>query len=108
MFRRPAAEHPVSANSNHLSLEPFAAVQGPWRVHFDSSWGGPGAEVTFADLADWTTRPEPGIKYYSGAAVYKITFDLPQIPMDHQPSAIWLDLGDVREIADVRLNGKEL
>ena len=45
-------------------------VAGPWTVRFDPAWGGP-AQVEFAQLDDWTKRPEPGIRYYSGTATYR-------------------------------------
>ena len=41
----------------------------PWTVNFDPKWGGP-EKVVFDQLMDWTNRPEPGIKYYSGTAIY--------------------------------------
>ncbi len=82
------------------------AVAGPWQVSFEPKWGGPEKPVTFANLEDWTKRSEPGIRYYSGTALYRTTFSL-----SHPPSAInhlLLDLGEVHAIATVRLNGKEL
>src|SRR5438445_269522 len=51
-------------------------------------------------------REEPDIKYYSGAATYAKTFDLP--PSTSGQTKLWLDLGNVRELAQVRLNGKDL
>jgi hypothetical protein len=52
-------------------------LTGPWAVSFDPQWGGPKEPVSFDALADWTVRPEEGIKYYSGKAVYRKAFDLP-------------------------------
>jgi hypothetical protein len=56
---------------------------------------------------DWTQRSEDGIKYYSGKAVYRKTFDTPWLTT---PSAckLYLDLGTVHDLAEVRLNGKTL
>ena len=63
--------------------------------------------MPFEQLVSWTARPEAGIKYYSGTATYETTFDLSGAPPEaHQP--LWLDLGDVRQLAEVRLNGKPL
>lgn len=75
-----------------------------WIVSFDPKWGGP-ASATFDRLEDWTKRPEPGIRYYSGAATYRTQFD---VPADLQGRPLWLDLGEVHELATVRLNGHEL
>jgi hypothetical protein len=55
---------------------PMGELGGAWTVKFDPKWGGPEA-VSFERLEDWTQRPEPGIRYYSGKATYTPTFDLP-------------------------------
>ena len=62
--------------SNRLKAEP-QTLPGPWTVRFDPKWGGPGV-VTFPQLVSWTQRPEEGIKFYSGTAVYETSFDLPE------------------------------
>jgi hypothetical protein len=62
--------------------------------------------VTFEKLDDWSKRPEPGIRYYSGKATYTKTFDLPSLVTRH--SLLLLDLGVVKNIAAVRLNGRDL
>ena len=41
-------------------------LAGPWEVSFDPKWGGP-AQTTFQTLEDWTSRPEPGIRYTTPA-----------------------------------------
>ena len=80
---------------------------GPWKVHFDTAWGGPGM-VVFDTLSDWTTRPEPGIRFYSGIARYQITFDYPGSFSDLRNSEFYLDLGTVNNMARVTMNGKDL
>jgi hypothetical protein len=79
-------------------------IVGPWDVAFDPRWGGP-AKVTFDKLDDWSKRPEDGIKYYSGAARYRTSFDYMPSVADGK---IWLDLGNVAVMAEVVLNGKSL
>ena len=78
-------------------------VDGPWEVTFDPKNGGPDHPVTFAKLEDWTKRSEEGIRYYSGVAVYRKTFELPAASQ-----SLELDLGDVQSIARVRVNGREI
>ena len=62
-----------SRNFDCRNLAAPRTIGGPWEVAFDPQWGGP-AKVTFESLGDWSKRREPGIKYYSGAAVYRTTF----------------------------------
>ena len=81
-------------------------LKGGWTVHFDPKWGGPG-QVDLTDLVSWTERPEPGVRGYSGTASYRITFDLPET-LRKPDQRLVLDLGSVREIASVRLNGTPL
>jgi hypothetical protein len=112
IFREPASAHPAMARSNTATPQLLTELSGPWTVHFDPKWSGP-ESAPFDQLVSWTTRPEPGIKYYSGTATYEKTFDLPpsSIPARdsselHPPSSIFLDLGNLRELAEVKVNGK--
>jgi len=101
------------AGRNFARLDTLDEIRGPWTVSFDSKWGGPEG-VTFEHLQDWSRRSEEGIKYYSGTATYRKTFDLPpsraSVSRSHNesPSRVWLDLGDVKNIARVRVNGHDL
>ena len=81
-----------------------ATLPGPWSVTFDPAWGGPKEPVAFPALTDWTARPEPGIRHYSGTAVYRTTFDAPSGWKPGEP--LQIDLGTVHEVADVLVNGK--
>jgi hypothetical protein len=81
-------------------------LRGPWTVRFDELWGGP-ASVVFDELTDWTLRPEEGIKYYSGAAVYVKKLDV-RLDGRGRGRRMLLHLGVVKNIASVRLNGKDL
>ncbi len=92
------------ATRNFPVLKRILNVDGAWTVRFDPKWGGP-EQVVFETLADWSRRPESGIKYYSGKAVYDQTFTLPQPPAGQR---IFVDLGDVKNLCRVWLNGREL
>ena len=83
-----------------------AVIEGPYEVAFDPAWGGPKRPVTFGKLADWKDHPDPGIKYYSGEAVYRKTFDRPTAIQEHD--RVFLDLGVVHKLARVKLNGEDL
>jgi hypothetical protein len=100
VFQKALAGAPEAGSP--LSLAPVQKIEGPWAVSFDPAWGGP-ASVEFKDLVSWIKRPELGIKFYSGKATYQKTFDLPS-----KGDRLFLDLGNVRHVAEVRLNGKKL
>ena len=80
-------------------------IDGPWTVSFDPVWGGPAAPVVFPTLSDWTTNPVPGIKYYSGTAIYATTFEMTGVDGN---TSYEIRLGDVKAMARVILNGKDL
>jgi len=102
VFREPASQQPARAKSNTPDVQTLAEVSGSWTVKFDPRWGGP-ASAVFPQLISWTERPEPGIRYYSGTAVYAKSFELTET---NRNSRLLLDLGRVRELAEVRVNGK--
>jgi hypothetical protein len=103
VFRTPT-ERVRSNGRNFPELETVAELGGPWTVAFDPRWGGP-RSVQFDTLVDWTTRPEEGIKYYSGHATYRKTFTLPD---QRSTRKMYLDLGEVKDLVEVRVNGKSL
>jgi hypothetical protein len=104
VFRASAARHRPTTAKNSMVFDTARELAGPWQVRFDPRWGGP-ALAEFPQLVSWTTRAEEGIKFYSGTATYQLKFDLPP---GTAGSELWLDLGQLRELAQVRLNGKDL
>jgi hypothetical protein len=99
----PQKSTPIQSGSeNWREYRSLAEISGEWDLVFDPKWGGPG-QVVFPDLSSWTKHPEPGIKYYSGTVLYRKTFDLPSGL--GQGTRVWLHLGNLRELAEVRLNG---
>jgi hypothetical protein len=81
-------------------------VAGQWAVSFPPHWGAPD-KATFDKLISWTDSPDQGVKYFSGAATYTKTLSIPAglLGAGHH---LYLDLGDVQVIAEVKLNGKDL
>lgn len=79
---------------------------GPWQVHFAPGWNAP-ESVNWDRLLDWTQSTDDGIKHYSGTATYRIAFDW-NSPAGDASSRVFLDLGKVRELATIRLNGRHL
>jgi hypothetical protein len=122
VFREPA-KLAAATGTNYPDFKPLQELTGPWSVAFDPRWGGPPA-VVFEQLVSWTRRPEDGIRYYSGTATYRKVFDLAPEAAGRMSEAagrmsenkeddsaaprLRLDLGTVRELAEVRLNGQTL
>ena len=113
VFRKPVPFTAAgSAATNFPELKELKTLDGPWKISFNQKWGGPDT-VTFPVLMSWTERPEEGIKHYSGKATYRQVFDLGK-PVQNSSATgkyaprIYLNLGDVSAVAEVRLNGKKL
>ncbi|WP_257666175.1 glycosyl hydrolase [Parapedobacter tibetensis] len=87
------------------ALSDMKDISETWNVHFDPKWGGP-ESVEFNSLQDWSKHPDEQIMYYSGSAIYTKEFDLDQAL--ETGKSILLDLGVVKNIAQVWLNGKDL
>lgn len=111
----PPDMHPEKSNrQNFPVLKIVRELTGPWNVRFDPEWFYPADGLTgdqtkglivFDQLEDWSKRPEPAIKHFSGTAVYRQVFNL-QPPASG--SELFLDLGTVKETARVKLNGVDL
>ncbi len=84
-------------------LPPVQTVEGPWEVRFAPGWGAP-ERITLPQLISWSDHAETGVKYFSGAATYRTTFQRPAATT----SALRLDLGRVEVMAEVKLNGQDL
>jgi hypothetical protein len=101
-----AADKQGSAERNYSDFETVKEITGEWSVHFDPKWGGP-ESVLFPELLDWSQHTDEGIRYYSGAAVYKKSFTLePELLED---KSYFLQLGSVKDvgIAEVKVNGTD-
>jgi len=109
IFRKPVSSaEKFMGSKNFPTLKTAGTITNAWRVQFDPKWGGPEKPVEFKTLDDWTNNVEPGIRYYSGTAVYENEFDLPPPAIGRGKSKIYLDLGSVLDIASVSLNGHDL
>jgi hypothetical protein len=82
------------------------AVAGPWALRFPNGWGAP-AEVTMTNLHSWTEFAEHDTRYFSGTAEYETGLEI-SAEMLADGGRVFVDLGDVREVAEVLLNDKPL
>ncbi|MGH7488162.1 MAG: glycosylhydrolase-like jelly roll fold domain-containing protein, partial [bacterium] len=91
----------------YIEQEPtaVATLEGGWDVHFDPAWGGPG-DLHLSQLIDWSAHSDDRVRYYSGTAIYRKVFDLPE-QRARRGQRVYLDLGGVDVIASVRINGRD-
>jgi hypothetical protein len=84
----------------------LAQVDGPWSVAFQAGRGAP-ASITLDKLISFPDSDDKGVKYFAGEATYTKTI---QASGDwfRRGATLWIDLGDVKNIAVVTVNGKEL
>jgi hypothetical protein len=87
-------------------LPPPMDVLGPWTVRFPPGWGAP-EHVVFDCLTSWTDNPDPGVKHFSGTASYEKDIEIPARFFE-AAGRLELSLGDVKELAEVVLNGKSV
>ncbi len=81
-------------------------VTGPWEVAFPPHWGAP-EKITLPGLMSWTDSPESGVKYFSGTATYVKDIEIPESLFANN-NRLWLNLGTVKNLAEVSVNGKPL
>ncbi|MFN3420150.1 MAG: glycosyl hydrolase [Armatimonadota bacterium] len=85
--------------------EPLA-LDDNWEVRFPPNWDAPEV-VRFERLISWSQHPDAGVRHFSGTATYVREFEIPK-DWFGTGKTITLDLGIVRHIAEVRLNGISL
>jgi hypothetical protein len=81
-------------------------IKGPWTVSFQPERGAP-PQVAIETLAPWNENADPGIKYFSGTGTYLKTVQAPA-EWFNDGGQLWLDLGNVKNLAEVVVNGKSL
>jgi len=104
-YEVPTASGKMLACEVRLPGRPVA-LDGPWTVRFPAGWGAP-PEVTFKELISWSERGKEGVRYFSGTGTYHRTIRIPADRLGGR-RRLALDLGDVRVMARVRLNGRDL
>jgi hypothetical protein len=105
VFRNPIEVAGSSMPRDSANPRVVKTLTGSWDVSFDPQWGGPKSPVRFETLSDWSQRPEDGLRFYSGKASYRKTFEAHD---ELQGRRTWLHLGKVKDLAEVRLNGTNL
>ncbi len=80
-------------------------IEGPWTVTFPEGWGAP--QRIAMPLRSWTEHAEEGVRFFSGTATYTKTIQVPEA-FCGEGSSLWLDLGQVKNLAEVSVNGRSV
>ncbi len=95
--RKTAGEVPATR------LARLSGIDGPWEVEFQPGRGAP-PFARFTHLASLSENADPQIRYFSGTATYRTSFELKQLPA--AGTSLLLDLGRIGDVAEVSVNGK--
>lgn len=101
---------PSTANSNALQTTKAAVsktidISRSWTVSFPEGWDAP-EHIQLDSLTSWSTNAEKGVRYFSGTARYQHT--LKQRLPHKKGTRYVLDLGEVKNLARIFVNGKEV
>ena len=87
---------------NYPETKELLQINNNWNLTLESLVHD-GKKIKLDKLKDLTTVNDDYIKYFSGTSIYTNTFKIKQIPVNKK---IMLDLGEVCEMAKVKINGK--
>ncbi len=104
VFRKPAAAPARTLPA--IAEISLATIDGPWNLSFQSNRGAP-ASINLDKLASWTDNTDAGVKYFSGAVTYARTIEA-SADWFKSDASFWLDLGDVKNLAEISMNGTSL
>jgi hypothetical protein len=102
VFRKPASAISYQAPGKRLTA--MKTLTGAWRAAFPAGGGAP-RHLDLPALASWTENPDPGVRYFSGTALYAKSV---RIPPQKAGARLLLDLGQVANVARIRVNGRSV
>ncbi len=101
VFRKPAVQDTLTMAAPQTRM--LGTLDGAWSVAFQPGRGAP-ATATLATLTPLNTHPDFGVRHFAGVATYSHDLATPRGWKPGQP--LWLNFGDVREMAEVAVNGQ--
>jgi hypothetical protein len=104
VFRKPAAASERTLPK--IAEVAIGTVEGSWDVSFQANRGAP-ATITLDALSSWSDNADAGVKYFSGTGIYTKAVQAPP-SWFVRGAQLWLDLGDVQNLAEVWVNGVPL
>lgn len=109
LFREPdtTTEHVVTPKRRRVEVGEPTVLEGSWKLSFPPNWGAP-ASVTLDRLISWHEHADSGVKYFSGTATYEKEVQITADALVKGGSVLWIDLGLVKNLAKVKVNGVDL
>ena len=104
VFRKPTSA--TSRTVPEVTETKVTTIDGPWNISFQAGRGAPNS-ITIDQLSDWSQSSDPGVKYFSGVGTYSKTVQAPT-EWFGKGARLWIDLGDVKNLAVVTVNGKNV
>ncbi len=95
-----------SGKQETVTLDPPGEIEmpGAWKVFFAPKLDQP-FELEFDELIDFSEHRHEKVKYFSGTATYQKEVIINDLKSDHR---VWLDLGIMNDIAEVKVNGQNI
>jgi len=93
----------ASGRPNRLGVE--KALTGPWTLTFEPAIGPAPRSARIETLRSWSDFEDSAIRHFAGKGIYRAQFEW---TASRSPGPLYLDLGDVKNIARVELNGRDM
>lgn len=103
VFRKAASARAVQLAP--VVERPLVTLTGPWALAFQGGRGAP-ARLNVPALTRLDRSPIEGVRHFSGEVAYGLGFRPPRGWKRGMP--LWLDLGEVHDLAQVRVNGRDM
>lgn len=105
VFANKEENNETGIENNFPEFKEIQTIDTEWSVDFQNKDIGPNTPVTFESLTDWSLSKDEKIKYYSGTATYKTTFELNSVPDDKE---LFINLGNLGVMAEVKINDQDI
>jgi hypothetical protein len=106
VFRDNPPARPAPTVHPFTKWMPLQQVVGSWSLSFDPEWGTK-KTLNLDRLNSWSEHSDTLIKFYSGTAIYRTSFDLSDAVATDGRTPLRLDLGQVEVVARVKVNGRD-
>lgn len=106
LFRTAITSDESEFVASRKTVQDSIEIRKTWEVAFNPAIGRP-FYAKLRNLISWDTSDDKRIKYFSGTATYSQNFPITE-HLFQNASTFILDLGKVKEMAEVFINGKQV